>query len=138
MLKFLTIVTVALSINICQAQKSIPLKALSDFKNKFPLANKIKWDREINGNFDVVFLVEDKKMTAKYSDKGEWLEIEKSIEVSKIPPAVGASFKREHTKAKIKSVYKIETPKQFKYKIEFKEDSKAQEIIYDIDGAIVK
>lgn len=138
MIKFLTSTVLVLCVNICHAQKNIPIKALSDFKIKFPKAYKINWDKETNGNFAVAFQMNDKKMRIKYSNKGEWLETEKSILVANIPPAVGASFKREHTKAKIKFVYKIETVKQFKYEIEFKEDSKTQTVIYDIDGAVVK
>ena len=138
MIKFLTTAAIVLSIYICNAQKNIPIIALSDFKIKFPKAQKINWSKEINGNFEALFQLDDKKTTAKYSIKGEWIETKKSILVAKIPPAVGASFKREHTKAKIKSVYKIETAKQFKYEIEFKDGSETQEVIYDIDGVVVK
>ncbi len=138
MTKFLTTTAIIFSINATYAQKNVPIKALSDFKIKFPKAQKVNWDKEINGKFDVEFKLNEKNLIAKYSPIGEWLETDLPIEVAKIPPGVGASFKREHTKAKIKLVYKIETAKQFKYKIEYKEDSKTQEIIYDIDGKVMK
>ena len=137
MRQFLTMLAIIFSLNATYAQKNVPIHALSDFKIKFPKAQKVNWNKEIHGKFDVEFKLNEKNLTAKYSPIGEWLETELPIEVSKIPPGVGASFKREHEKAKIKLAYKIETVKQFKYKIEYKEYSKSQEIMYDIDGKVI-
>jgi hypothetical protein len=127
-----------ISITTLKAQKDPSVAVISTFKLKFPKAQKVNWTKEANGDFEAEFKLNEKKMSANFTPKGDWVETESPIDITKIPPAVGASFKRQHEKAKIKLAYKIETAKQFKYEIEYKEGSKTQEVIYDIDGKVLK
>ncbi len=138
MKSILILFTLFISTALAKAQDGAPVAVITSFKLKFPKAQKVNWEKEANGDYEAAFKLNDKKMSANFTSKGAWMETEIPIDIANIPPAVGASFKREHTTAKIKLVYKIETAKMFKYEIEYVENSKKKEVVYDIDGAIIK
>jgi len=137
MKNILLIVALFVSLSVAHAQKGVPATALSDFKTKFPTAEKVSWDKE-DGSFEAEFKMGTTKMSATYSAKGEWLETETGIAATELPANVVMAFKKNHTSATIKSVYRIESGKPISYEIEFKDGVKTKEIIYDAQGAVRK
>ena len=69
---------------------------------------------------------------------GRWLETETGIAATELPANVVMAFKKDHTSATIKSVYRIESAKPISYEIEFKDGVKTKEVIYDAQGAVRK
>jgi ribosome-associated toxin RatA of RatAB toxin-antitoxin module len=126
------------SINSIFAQKGVPANAVATLKQKFPEAQKSKWEKEKNGDFEANFKVNGKSMSATFSPKGEWLETESGIPVSDLPAPVMAAFKKAHGEAKIKAADKIESATAVSYEIEYKSGLVTKEIVYDAQGLLVK
>ena len=137
MKNILLVAALFVSLSVAHAQKGVPAIALSDFKTKFPTAEKVSWDKE-DGSFEAEFKMGKIKMSATYSAKGEWLETETGIAVAELPTNILGAFKKEHGAATIKSVYKIESAKPLAYELEYKDGVKTKEVIYDAQGAVRK
>lgn len=109
------------------------------FAKKFPNATSVKWDKENAHEYEAGFKVDGKSFSANYSDKGEWLETESTVEFASIPLKVQNTFKANHKEAKIKASAKIETSKgETKYEVEFMNGKKTVEEMYKEDGTIIK
>ena len=63
----------------CLSQDKIPTSVMSAFNSKFPNAINVKWDKENEHEYEASFEWESKKLSANYSDTGEWLETESTI-----------------------------------------------------------
>ena len=137
MKNILLVATLFVSLSVAHAQKGVPANALSDFKTKFPTAQKVSWDKE-DGNFEAEFKMGATKMSATYSTTGEWLETETGIDITALPATVFMAFKKDHEATKINAVYKIDSAKPISYEIEYKDGVKTKEVIYDAQGAIRK
>ncbi len=137
MKNILLVAALFVSLSVANAQKGVLAMALSDFKSKFPTAEKVSWGKE-DGSFEAEFKMGGTKMSATYSAKGEWLETETGMASTEIPANVLAAFKKDHGAATIKSVYKIESAKPLAYELEYKDGVKTKEIIYDANGAVRK
>ncbi len=120
------------------AQKGVPASAISTLKQKFPEAQKTKWEKEKNGDFEAHFKLKGTAMSATFSPTGEWLETESGIPVSAVPAPVLAAFKKTHGAATIKAADKIESATSVSYEIEYKDGLKTKEIVYDAQGLLVK
>ncbi len=91
------------------AQKAIPTDAvIKAFRQKFPGAKDVKWDKENKHEYEAEFIQDGKKASANFSTSGEWLETEMAISQNATPQAVMDAFKKAHAGATITTVYKIE------------------------------
>jgi hypothetical protein len=129
---------VLLSTNALFGQKGVPENAIATLKQKFPEAQKSKWEKEKDGDFEANFKVNGKSLSMTFSPTGEWLETESGIAVSALPAPVIAAFKKEHATATIKAAEKIEKANATSYEIEYKEGLKSREIVYDAQGVVLK
>jgi Putative beta-lactamase-inhibitor-like, PepSY-like len=120
------------------AQKGTPAKAISTLKQKFPEAQKTKWEKEKNGDHEANFKLNGASVSATFSPTGEWLETESGIAVDALPAPVAAAFKKEHGGAKIKAADKIEKAHSIAYEIEYKDGVKTKEVVYDAQGVVQK
>jgi len=121
------------------AQSKTPMAVTTAFNQKFPNATKVKWDKENAHEYEASFDWKGEKLSANYSDKGEWLETESPISFNLLPEKVQATFNSAHKGATIKGVAKIETSKGItKFEVEFKQGVKTVELFYTADGTEVK
>lgn len=119
----------------CLSQDKIPTSVMSAFNSKFPNAINVKWDKENEHEYEASFEWESKKLSANYSDTGEWLETESTILFSQLPLKVQTAFNRAHNGVNVKAVAIIETFKgQTKFEIEFRKGAKMVELFYLADG----
>jgi hypothetical protein len=109
------------------------------FENKFPGAEKVKWDKENAHEYEAEFTLGGSKMSASFDETGKWLETETSITMRQVPDVVQASFNRDHPKAVVKGCSRIEKADgKFSYEIEMMVNSKIQEVHYADDGTALK
>jgi hypothetical protein len=118
---------------------TVPEAVKNTFAKKFPAATGVKWDKENAHEYEAGFTLEGKSCSANFSDAGEWLETESSIDFYSLPATIRQSFTTAHKTATVKAAAKIETAKgTVKYEVEYKSGSKTKEVIYNDDGTIAK
>ncbi len=121
------------------AQTKTPASVIDAFKNKFPNATVVKWDKENAHEYEASFTWNGSKFSSNFSDMGEWLETESAITFDQLPEKVKQTFNKGHKEEKIKAVAKIENSKgQTKYEVEVKKMEKTIELFYNTDGTELK
>ncbi|MES2140875.1 MAG: PepSY-like domain-containing protein [Bacteroidota bacterium] len=121
------------------AQSKTPTVVTTAFNQKFPNAAKVKWDKENAHEYEASFEWKAEKLSANYSDTGEWLETESPIAFNLLPEKVQSAFNSAHKEATVKALAKIETSKGItKFEVEFKQGVKTIELFYTTDGTEIK
>lgn len=121
------------------AQGKTPTAVATAFNQKFPNATKVKWDKESAHEYEASFEWKGEKLSANFSDTGEWLETESPIAFNQLPEKVQSAFNVAHKGAAVKAVAKIETSKGItKFEVEFKQGVKTVELFYTADGKQIK
>jgi hypothetical protein len=121
------------------AQSKTPQAVLEAFNKKFPNATKVKWEKENAKEFEASFNLKGVDYSANYSDTGEWMETESTIDFNDLPNSVKATFNASHPNTKVKEVAKIETSKgQTQFEVEIKQGMKTVEFLYNSDGTEIK
>lgn len=117
------------------AQSKTPESVTTSFKQKFPKATHVKWDKENPHEYEASFKLDDTKYSANFSDTGEWLETENTISFHELPEKVQKAFSESHKGLKVKAAARIENSKgKTIYEIEFKKGLKTVEIFFDEAG----
>ena len=121
------------------AQSKTPTAVTTAFNQKFPNVTKVKWDKENAHEYEASFEWKGEKLSANFSDIGEWLETESPISFNLLPDKVQSAFNSAHKGATVKAVAKIETSKgTTKFEVEFKQGVKTVELFYTTDGTEIK
>lgn len=117
------------------AQVKVPSAVVESFKQKFPDATSIKWEKEDVHEYEASFLSKGVKQSALYSDKGVLLETETVVKFLELPEKVQKNFKVKYSQLKPKSVAKIETERGvITYEIKMNQAGKTVEVFYSPDG----
>ena len=120
-------------------QSNTPVTVTSAFKQKFPNAKSVKWNKENAHEYEASFELDAAKYSANFSNNGDWLETESPVSFDQLPEKVQKVFNVSHKSTAIMAVSKIETAKRItKYEIEIKEGKKTVELFYLADGASIK
>ena len=70
------------------AQGKTPAAVFTAFNKKFPNVTKVKWDRENAHEYEASFEWKGKKLSANFSNTGNWLETESPITFIQLPEKV--------------------------------------------------
>ena len=90
--------------------EDLPKAVRSAVKKKFPegkLVSAAKEEEDGKTIFEVVVEDDDTKLDVAFSAKGRLLEVEKKIDVAKLPSEVSAAIEKKFPKAKIKKAEKV-------------------------------
>lgn len=123
----------------CSFAGIAPDAVIKAFQQKFPKATNVKWDKENAHEYEASFEWKGEKLSANFSDTGEWLETESPTTFNALPEKVQTAFNTSHKGVTVKAVAKIETSKDAtKYEVEFKQGLKTVELFYNSDGTETK
>jgi len=121
------------------AQTKVPDAVTAAFKQKFPHASKVQWDKEGSKEYEAGFETNGVSCSANFSNTGSWLETESPSSFSRLPINVKRAFYADHKGEVVKAVAKIETSKgKNKYEVEIKNGFSIKELFYTADGKEVK
>ena len=124
---------------ILNAQTKVPAAAESAFKQKFPSATNVKWDKENKNEYEAAFILDGKKGSANFSSTGEWLETEVGVALTTVPAEVLAAVKNAYPASTVKEVFSIETKAgKHYYEVEYTIGKKTNEVKVTAEGAIFK
>jgi uncharacterized membrane protein YkoI len=121
------------------SEKDVPSAVKESFHTMFPDAEKIRWGKEDDTTYEADFKMGSVKMSANFSEDGNWLETETEVDITSLPQAVSDAINRDYQNGKILSAFKIErADKSLIYEADIKVKSKKKEILYDEQGNAVK
>ena len=84
----------------------VPAPAHTAFEKSFPGMKDVKWEKE-KGNFEANFIMDGNKMSAIYSEKGELVQTETSMEIKQLPPNVAEYVSKNYNGKSIQSAARI-------------------------------
>lgn len=105
------------------------------FKQKFPNAKKVKWEKENKTEYEASFMLDNKEMSAVYNSDGSLKEIETEIAVTELPKAVSDALNKNYPNAKVHEAAKIErSDNSVVYEAEIKVNGKKTDVLFDPNG----
>lgn len=137
-LKGLLLGSVIVLSQVACAQTNTPTEVLTAFSQKFPTAQKVKWDKESATEWEAEFKLDGKEYSANFTSQGLWKETENEIKKSEIPAEVQATLNKEFADFKIEEAEISETVegKVYEFMLEKKEIS--LEVAISPTGKVVK
>lgn len=134
----LSILSVALFC-ICSFAMTPPKAVKDAFEKKFPSATKVVWGKEAAKEWEAEFIFAGSKISANFSEDGAWLETEREIKVSDLPPAVTMAIKTNYPGWVIVEADKTETSKNgIIYEADLKKGKAKKAVGYKEDGTFIK
>ena len=116
--------------------EDLPKAVRAAVKKKFPEGKLLAASKETEDGktiFEVVVEDDGAKIDTAFSAKGKLLEVERSIDVDKLPKEVTAAIEKKYPKARIKKAEKV-----VKYEDEDEDDDddaeKFFEVVVSVDG----
>ena len=82
-------------------EEKIPENIQSAFKQKFPNAVNVKWEKNCDNTWEAEFVTTGNKHSAQYKPDGKWYETEYVIPISKIPVAITTNIASKYAGYKI-------------------------------------
>lgn len=120
--------------------RKIPAEVTNAFSEKYPDAKDVEWKDNLSF-FIVAFEKDGENLEARFNKKGEWQSTEKLIEADDLPEKVEDGFeKSKYSDWEVKSVYKIELPKdELQYRLRVaKSDIQQRNLLFNEKGKLLK
>jgi len=140
MKKHITLFPVALFLflsSICQVK--VPDAVNNAFKNKFPDAKDVKWEKENSKELEANFKVNNTNVSANFMLDGTWVETETTIPSAELPAAVSNAVNAKYPGAVYSRTEKIEKPGgKILYEVNITVNGKKKELELNQDGTIAK
>lgn len=119
------------------SQENVPEVVKTNFKTKFPAAEKAKWEMDYE-NFEVEFKLNKNEVSAAFDKDGNWLETETPIKPSTIPTEVKDFLSKNFSGFEIKEAEKKETAnKGILYELEIKKGELEYDIVVSEKGQLI-
>lgn len=119
------------------SESKVPEAAKQAFKQKFPDAKSVKWDKE-EGNYEAEFKLNGSEMSATYDSSGTWLETEALIKIKELPEAILQTIKSQFHGYETEEAEKVERASgDMIYEVEIEKDEQSLEVTFTADGKVV-
>lgn len=122
------------------AQKvNVPAVVTNVFKEKFPAATDLKWEKENSKELEANFKLNNAAVSANFGLDGTWKETETTINASELPPAVTNAVNTKYPGNTIFLAERIEKPgNTVLYEVNIKVKGKKKELELDPSGKFVE
>lgn len=115
-----------------------PQKVKEAFAKKFPMAKKVKWDKESATEWEAEFKMNKVDYSANFLEDGTWQETEHEIEVKAIPKNLKVTLMTAFPGYEIEEVEISETPNEFLYEFMIEKGEIEMEVAINTNGKVVK
>jgi hypothetical protein len=121
------------------AQNTVAPKLVSEaFTQKFPSAQKLKWDKESDTEWEAEFKLNGVEYSANFLEDGTWKETEHEIKLKEVPENIRGSLKANFADYKVEEVEVSETEEGTLYEFELEKGIEEWEVALDLNGTVVK
>lgn len=136
--KLIVIAFLAISINACAQKVNVTEKVKTAFEQKFPNAQKVKWSKENETEWEAEFRFKGEEYSANFTSDGVWKETEHEIETSAIPVNVKQTLETEFAGYKIEEAEISETAEGSVYEFALEKDEQDMEVAISPEGMVKK
>lgn len=136
--KLIVVAFMAISINACAQKVNVSEKVKTAFEQKFPNAQKVKWDKENETEWEAEFKLNGEEYSANFSTDGVWMETEHEIGKSAIPANVKQTLDTEFAGCEIEEAEISETAEGIVYEFKLEKDEQEMEVAISPDGTVKK
>lgn len=134
----LFVLALTVSLAACGAsKKDVPEKVKAAFSQKFPNAQKIKWDKENESEWEAEFKLGEKEYSANFDLNGDWLETEYEVKIAELPEAVQSTLSSKFKDFKVEEPEVSETAKGIVYEFGVEKGKIEREIAIDANGKVI-
>lgn len=120
-------------------EKIIPENIKSKFKQTFPDAVNVKWEKSSDDTeWEADFIMSGSKQSARYTSDGKWFETEYEIVISKIPEAIKTKIASMYPEYKIIKAEVVSTNSGKKYEIKLNKGQENIAVYYNEEGIFIK
>jgi hypothetical protein len=137
-LKLFVVAFAAISFTACAQKQNVPEKVSKAFEQKFPTAQKVKWDKENEMEWEAEFKLKGEEYSANFSVDGVWKETEHEIEESAIPAIVKQTLESEFAGYEIEEAEISETAEGIVYEFALENDDQEMEVAIAPNGIVKK
>jgi hypothetical protein len=131
----------ATSLNACAQTTKVPKAVTETFRQKFPDAKKVKWDKEYETEreteWEAEFKMNGTEYSANFTSAGEWKETEHEVKMNEIPTAVKATLDKEFMGYDIEEAEISETKDGKVYEFTLERDETEMDVAIDVNGKII-
>ena len=125
-------------ISACSFAGTPPAAVKKTFVQKFPTATNVHWGKENDKEWEAEFKQNGVKLSANFTNAGEWVETEKEITYSELPKPVTEAIKKQFPNWKITEMDKTETAKFGTiYEADLKSGKQKKAVAFKDDGTTV-
>jgi hypothetical protein len=136
--KLIVVAFLAISINACAQNGNVSEKVKTAFEQKFPNAQKVKWSKENETEWEAEFRFKGEEYSANFTTDGIWKETEHEIETSAIPLNVKQTLDAEFAGYKIEEAEISETAEGSVYEFALEKDEQDMEVAISPEGMVKK
>ncbi|MCB0429304.1 MAG: PepSY-like domain-containing protein [Flavobacteriales bacterium] len=133
---------VVFSLSCSKAQKlktaDVPTAVQSSFKDHYPLAESVKWEKE-DGNFEAEFDLNKVESSALFDERGTFLQEETEIEKSMLPSGVTNYCAQQFSGYKLTEASKIrDASGTVSFEAEMSKGKERFDAMFDASGNFVE
>jgi hypothetical protein len=121
-----------------KSKETAPEKVQTAFKEKFPQATGVKWEKENDTEWEAEFNMLGKEYSANFNLDGQWQETEYEIAIQDIPTHIKASIDSTFIGYKIEEAEISEKGVEKTYEVKLEKNESTLEAVYDSNGVLVK
>lgn len=119
-------------------ESEVPTSIVNKFKNSYPKAKDIDWEKEgslYKVDFDLGL---SKDYKAWYNVSGQRVKFTEDISKAKLPQNILAKIKTDFAKYRIEDVEKVTTGKAVTYVVELKHVKQDWKVVFDSQAKVLK
>jgi Putative beta-lactamase-inhibitor-like, PepSY-like len=120
--------------------RSVPGVVTDALKEKYPDASNVSWKDKISV-FVASFEMNNEKIEARFTEKGEWRSTEKQIQKDDLPQDVKDGWeKSKYADWELSSIYSVELPDDvMQYRLQVsKSDVQKKNLLFNSDGKLLR
>ena len=128
-------------ISMVMVNENVPPTVKAAFKKKFPKAQNVEWDTDEEGEYEAEFDLLDKFISATFSEDGEWLKTETSMEVEALPQVIKDAISDQfdgYEVADIEYVEMPDVPSTYEVRLQEEEEYTTIEATFNDKGAVAE
>lgn len=120
-----------------QISKKVPEKVLTAFQQKFPSAQKVKWEMENESEWEAEFKINKIEYSANFLTDGTWVETEYEAKKADLPENILAILTQNFKGYELEEIEVVETPAGTGYELEIEVDEEEFYLEFDPNGKLV-
>lgn len=118
-------------------EEKIPENIQSAFKQKFPNAANVKWEKNCDNTWEAEFVMTGNKHSAQYKPDSNWYETEYVITISKVPDVIKANVASRYPGYKIVKAEVVITSWGEQYELQLNKEQTSIGVFYTGEGAFM-